>query len=157
MKQKLVQAILSISLVLLPAGMATASEHDDVMKIVRQWVVSLNKGDVETAIAACASQTVIIDEFPPHEWHGVGACSRWAKDLVVNNRRAGLTQGIVTLGSPWRVDVTADSAYVVDPADYIYKANGKPAAEVGAIFTVALRKDRSGWRITGWAWSRPYQ
>lgn len=157
MRQKLGRIALSIALALLPVGMATASEHDDVMKMVRQWVVSLNKGDVTTAIAACAPRTVIIDEFPPHEWDGVGACSRWAKDLVVYNRMAGLTQGVVTLGSAWRVDIMADSAYVVVPADYIYKSNGKAAAEVGAIFTVALRKDREGWRITGWAWSRPYQ
>jgi hypothetical protein len=157
MMRKWVRGILVIAMAVLPVGMATASERGDVLKVVRQWVESLNKGDVNTAVAACARETVIIDEFSPHVWHGVGACSRWAKDLVVHNRAAGLVQGVVTLGSPWRVDITADTAYVVNPVDYIYTAGGKSAAEVGAIFTVALHKERAGWRITGWAWSRPYQ
>ena len=26
-------------------------------------------------------QTSIVDEFPPHEWHGPGACATWAKDF----------------------------------------------------------------------------
>jgi hypothetical protein len=28
-------------------------------------------------------------------------------------------------------------------------------AEIGALFTVALRKEQAGWLITGWVWSRP--
>lgn len=137
------------------AGTAAASEPDDVMKIVRQWVDSLNKGDVQMAIAACAPQTAIVDEFPPYEWHGEGTCAKWATELAAYNKSLGLTDGVVTLKKPRRVDITGDRAYVVAPTDFHFKENGKDGAEIGALFTVALQKGPAGWRITGWAWSRP--
>jgi hypothetical protein len=52
------------------------------------------------------------------------------------------------------LDVTADRAYVVVPADYTYKQKGKAMKQTGSILTVALQKGSAGWRITGWAWSR---
>jgi hypothetical protein len=42
------------------------------MSVVNHVVVAFNKSDAKTA-AACGEQTSIIDEFPPHEWHGAGA------------------------------------------------------------------------------------
>jgi hypothetical protein len=37
---------------------------------IHQWVDGINKGDMKAATAACADQTSIIADFPPHEWHG---------------------------------------------------------------------------------------
>ena len=34
-----------------------------------------NKGDTKTALAACAAQAAILDEFPPYAWLGATACS----------------------------------------------------------------------------------
>jgi ketosteroid isomerase-like protein len=134
---------------------AAASEQEDVMKTVHQWVDSLNKGDTQAAIAACAEQTSIVDEFPPHEWHGEGTCAKWAAELEAYNRKLGLTNSIVTLHKPRRIDIARDRAYVVAPADFRFKEHGKDGSELGALFTVALQKGQAGWRITGWAWSRP--
>lgn len=155
MKQRTLTAALALSAMMLTAGPAAASDQDDVMKVVRQWVDGLNKGDTKAAIAACAEQTAIVDEFPPYEWHGAGTCSKWVAELQAFNKSIGLTDGIVTLHQPRRVDVTKDRAYVVAPTDFRFKENGKDGAEIGALFTVALQKGQAGWRITGWAWSRP--
>jgi ketosteroid isomerase-like protein len=155
MQRKLVNWVLGIVLSGLMAGAAVATERDDVMKTVRQWVEGLNRGDTQAAIAACAPQTSIVDEFPPHEWHGDGACAQWVAELKVFNQSIGLTEGLVTLGKPRRVDITGDRAYVVAPTDFAYKEHGKPGKEAGALFTVSLRNTPVGWRITGWAWSRP--
>jgi ketosteroid isomerase-like protein len=148
-------ALAGLGITLLAPHPASATEHDDVMKIVHQWVDSLNKGDTQAAIAACAGQTSIVDEFPPHEWHGDGACARWVTELEAYNQKLGLTSSTVTLKQPRRVDITGDRAYVVAPTDFHFKENGKPGIELGALFTVALQKGQAGWRITGWAWSRP--
>jgi ketosteroid isomerase-like protein len=148
-------ALAGLGITLLAPHPASATEHDDVMKIVHQWVDSLNKGDTQAAIAACAGQTSIVDEFPPHEWHGDGACARWVTELEAYNQKLGLTSSTVTLKQPRRVDITGDRAYVVAPTDFHFKENGKPGTELGALFTVALQKGQAGWRITGWAWSRP--
>jgi hypothetical protein len=50
--------------------------------------------------------------------------------------------------------VTADRAYIVVPATYAYKQKGKPMKESGSTLTLALQKGATGWRITGWAWSK---
>lgn len=155
MKQKIVSAALVVAVTMQAAAPAAAAEQDDVMKTVRQWVDSLNKGDTKSAIAACAEQTAIVDEFPPYEWHGAGTCAKWVAELQAFNKSIGLTDGVVTLHKPRRVDVTGDRAYVVAPTDFRFKEHGKDGAEIGALFTVALHKGQAGWRITGWAWSRP--
>jgi len=133
---------------------AAAQDKTAVMTSVQQFVDAFNKGDVKTAAAACAEQTSIIDEFPPHEWHGAGACEKWMNDYDRDARKNGITDGVVALGSPRHVDITADHAYVVVPANYTYKQKEKPVKETGSVLTVALRKGGAGWRITGWAWSK---
>lgn len=61
MKQILLQIALAATM--LTIGPAAASEQDDVMKIVRQWVDSLNKGDTKTAIAARAPGELVSDQL----------------------------------------------------------------------------------------------
>jgi len=138
----------------LVAGPAGANEKTDVMVPVHQFVDGFNKGDIKSALAACAEQTSIIDEFPPHEWHGAGACSTWANDYDADAKKNGITDGIVTLGNPRHVDITGDRAYVVVPANFTYKQKGKPAKETGSMLTISLQKAAAGWRMTGWAWTK---
>jgi ketosteroid isomerase-like protein len=138
-------------LVMLPTG---ATEKADVMAAVRQFVDSFNKGDVKAAAAVCADETSIIDEFPPHEWHGPGACTKWMNDYDADAKKNGITDGLVTLSAPRHVDVAADHAYVVVPATYAFKEKGRPVQETGSLLTIALQKGAGGWRITGWAWSK---
>src|SRR6185295_11116823 len=73
--------LLSLAVAALAASPTFAAEKDEVMKPLHQFVDGLNKGDIKSAVAACADQTSIIDEFPPHAWHGTGACSKWAEDF----------------------------------------------------------------------------
>src|SRR6185503_8737801 len=115
----------------------------------------LNKGDIKTMMAACAEQTSIIDEFPPHEWHGVDACTNWANDYNADSQKNGITNGALKLGLPRHIDIAGDNAYVVVPANYTFKQKGKLLREIRATFTIALHKGEGGWRMTGWSWSKP--
>jgi hypothetical protein len=144
----------ALALVAFAAAPAIASERTDVIASVHQFIDGFNRGDAKTALAACAPQSSIVDEFPPHEWQGSGACARWAHDYDINSQKQSITDGFVTLGQPRHVDITGDRAYVVVPATYTYKQHGKPVTESGSIFTVALRKIAGAWRITGWAWAK---
>jgi hypothetical protein len=141
-------------LVAFSAGPIAASPESGVMATVNLFIDALNRNDSKAALAACATQASIIDEFPPHEWEGPNACEDWATAYVTENKKDGVTNGIVTLGKPWHVDVNRDRAYVVVPATYTYREHGTPKTERDSIFTVALRQLAAGWRITGWAWSR---
>jgi len=147
--------LVALVVAILAAGPTAASEKTDVMGTIQRFVDAFNKGDMKSAAALCADQTSIIDDFAPHEWHGVGACSRWGKGYEADAKKNEITDGVVTLGTPRHVEVTANRAYAVIPVDsYTYKVKGKPASETGSILIVALRKGESGWRITGWAWAQ---
>lgn len=152
---KLSIATLVVAFAILPAAArpAIASDNAVVMATVHQFIDGFNKGDTKSAVAACASPVSIIDEFPPHAWHGATACADWAHDSDANDKSAGITDGFVTLGKPWQVQVNGDRAYVVVPATYTYKQRGKAETESGSIFTLALKKVAAGWRITAWAWA----
>jgi hypothetical protein len=146
--------LITLTIAVMAAGSAVASEETDVLMPVHQFVDGFNKGDSQTALAACADRTSIIDEFPPHEWHDAGACSNWAKDYEADAKKNGITDGVVTLHKPRHIDITADRAYVVVPSDYTFKKNGKPVKETNSMFTFVLQKSATGWRIIGWSWAK---
>ena len=132
----------------------TVGSAEPVLAPVHQFVDAFNKGDIKTLVASCADQTSILDEFPPHEWHGTGACAKWVSDFDADAKKNGITDGVVTLGKPSHVDIAADRAYVVVPANYTFKQKGKPVSEVGSIIALTLQMIPAGWRITGWSWAK---
>jgi len=146
--------LIALAVAALIAGTTAASEQTEVMASVNQFVDSFNKGDATKAVATCADETSIIDEFPPHEWHGPGACSTWMKDYDVDAQKNGITDGVVTLSKPSHVDINADRAYIVVSADYAFKKQGKQEKETGSILVLALKKGEAGWRIIGWTWAK---
>ena len=135
------------------APASVASDKTDVVDAVRRYVDNLDPDKLQTALAMCDSQVSIIDEFPPHEWHGPTACADWWKGLLAYNDKSGVTDGSATLGTPQTVDVNEDHAYYVAPMKYTYKQRGKSIKET-ASFAVALRRTQAGWRITGWAYAK---
>jgi hypothetical protein len=80
-----------------------------------------------------------------------GSDPAWKWQLIGSSN----TDESVTLSKPRHIDITADRAYVVVPATYSYKEKGTLVKEPGSIWTLALKKDEAGWRITGWAWTAP--
>jgi ketosteroid isomerase-like protein len=144
--------IIAFAVGVLIAGWAVASDKTDVMVVVKQWNDGFNTGDTKSALAACADQTSIIDDVPPHEWHGAGGCSKWMNDADAFFKKNEMTDMVSTLGKPRHVNVTGDRAYVVVPSTITYTEKGKPVKETATV-TMSLQKTASGWRITGWSWA----
>jgi ketosteroid isomerase-like protein len=140
---------------LAPAASAQVSAQvpADVMTPIRQFIDGFNKGDVPSALAACADQAFVIDEIPPYEWSGAGACGKWASDYDADAKKKGITAGAVTMGMPRHHEVSGDRAYVVIPTSYEVTQKGKQVKQTGAVMAVTLRKGASGWKITAWSWS----
>jgi ketosteroid isomerase-like protein len=130
------------------------AQQDEVMSAVNHFVDGFNRGDMKVLLSSCAEETSIIDEFPPYEWHGAGACKTWMNDYDANAKKNGITDGLVTLGKPSHVDVTGDRAYVVIPSTYTWKQKGVAMREDGSAFTFALHKEKTGWRFVGWSWAK---
>lgn len=133
---------------------ATTPDQKAVMAAVHGFVDSFNAGDAQKAIAAGTDSMSILDEFPPYEWHGSGALSKWLQDYAADAKRNGIENGVVTLLAPRHIDVEGDRAYVVATADYSFQMQGKPVGEQGSGFTFTLQKVKDAWRITGWCWSK---
>ena len=143
---------IALSVGVLLAGPAAATDKTDVMSVVHHWVAAFNKGDMPSMAAECADQASIIDDFAPHVWTGAGACARWSSDFQDFAKAGDITAPFVTLGKPWHVDITADRAYVVAPTKFSYKQKGSPVLERGIVI-IAMQKGAAGWHITGWAWA----
>ena len=150
----------SVAVFLLAIAMGTpasfASDKSEVVDAVHRFLDNLDSDHpekVQIALAMCDSEISILDEFPPHEWHGPNACTAWWKGLLAYDDQNGITDGDAPLGTPQTVDIDGDRAYFVAPITYKYKQHGKPVKETAA-FAVALRRTQAGWRITGWAYSK---
>src|SRR5689334_4368870 len=113
--------MIAVSLIALGQGSTPSADQKAVVAVVQQFTDAFNKGDTKAAAATCAEQTSIIDEFPPHEWHGAGGCAKWMADFDTDAKKNGITDANVRLAAAKHVDVTADHAYVVVPADFTFK------------------------------------
>jgi ketosteroid isomerase-like protein len=151
---KLLMALSAAAFAQFLMAQTPGSERTAVLAPVHQFIDGFNKGDTKTALAACADETSILDDFPPHEWHGTGACAKWLSDFNADAKMNGITEFVVTLGKPSHVDITGDRAYVVTPASYTLTQKGKQVSEVGSTMTLTLKKTSSGWRINGWSWAK---
>jgi hypothetical protein len=152
------QAIVALLALVLCAPAVIPATGDDASAPVRQFIDGFNSGDVQSAFAAySAGPITIIDEFAPHIWTGPNAAHEWADAYDKHAQVTGVTDGKVTYGKPTRTELTADVAYVVMPAVYIYKENGKPLKEEGQL-TAVLHRESGAWKIRAWTWTgvRPH-
>ena len=135
------------------APVAFAASGDDVAAPIRQFIDAFNKGDSATGFATYAQgEITIVDEFAPHRWSGPKAAQEWAADYDKHAKATGVTDGLVKYGTPTRIEVEGDLAYVILPTEYLYKEHGKPMQEKGQI-TAVMHKEAGAWMIRGWTWS----
>ena len=149
MPKILIASLLTLSV--LASGHAAAFGESDAMAPVHQFIDGFNRNDLGSAIAACADEASVIDDFPPHEWQGAG-CGKWADGFRAIAEKEGITDARILPGKPRHVDVTGDWAYVVVPVTLVFRHLGK-VSRLPSLFTASLHKQSNGWRITGWAWA----
>jgi len=133
-------------------GPLIASDKADVLAVAQHWVDSFNKGDSASALATCADEAAIIDDAPPYQWHGAGACKAWYHDLSEFLKKNDAVFDHTTLGKVRNFEITGDRAYAVVSATFTTKVKEAPQSEKG-IWTFAMKKGGQGWRITGWTWT----
>ena len=140
------KVLIALAVSVLTAGSALASDKDDIMAVLKQW----SSGAAGT-VGVCADDAAVIDDIPPFEWHGPGACYRWQKDNDAYLQQ-GISDETFTIGSPRQLIISGDRAYAVIPVTYAFTQKGKRVREL-ATGTFALQKTAAGWRIAAWTWT----
>ena len=116
-------------------------------------VLAFNKGDVAGIHAAHVTGDVsLIDEVPPHLWHGPKAIDAWLTDLAAHDKARGRTDGVVTLSKPQVMTTQGNDGYAVVPAVYTFNEKGVPMRQ-SATMTFALRRGAGVWKVAGWSWN----
>ena len=126
----------------------------DPLAAVQKYIDAFNRGDDDGMSEMFSLPGSILDGMPPHLWLGPTASQDWYRDVLIEGEQHGASQYFVTLGESLHHNITGDSAYVVLPATMTFKVQGQQVTQVGATFTVALRKLAEGWRIAAWAWAK---
>ena len=141
---------------LIGAGASAQAQDAQLMAPIKQFMDAFNKGDMAGAAKTHAEQAdlAIVDEVPPFAWRGADAFKAWAAALDADAKKQGMTEPAVTISAPTRTEIDGDSAYVVVPAVFTFKAKGVPMKE-SAQMTFVLKKGGSGWLIHGWTWTGP--
>jgi ketosteroid isomerase-like protein len=127
---------------------------DDPAETVRRYVDGFNRGDAKAMAAACADPMQILDGMSPHVWQGPTASDDWYADVLREGEHVGASEYHIILDEPRHVDVKGENAYVVVPATMTFKVQGNQHTQTGSIFTLALRRVGSDWRLTAWAWAK---
>ncbi len=58
--------VIAVAVSVLVAGPAVASDKDDIMAVLKQWISS-----EAGSAATCDDDAAVIDDIPPYEWHGL--------------------------------------------------------------------------------------
>jgi ketosteroid isomerase-like protein len=139
------------------AGVVDAEPQDaQVIAPIQKFIDSFNKGDAAAAAAthAATADLTIVDEVPPYAWRGAQAFQAWSAALDADAKKQGMTEPMVTLAAPTRIETSGDQAYVVVPAVFTFKQRGAPMREA-AQMTFVLKKEAAGWLIHAWTWTGP--
>ena len=151
-RENILSLVVAIAVAIVGAEPLAASQETDLMVPVRQFIDGFNKRDIKMVEAACAEQTFVIDDFPPHQWRGQKAISRWFHDLVRLSEKDRMSDILVTPSKPRHVHIAGTNAYAVVPIDLRYREKGRLVKTTG-LMTLALRKSVEGWRIAACSWT----
>jgi hypothetical protein len=145
-----------VALMFACATAAAQAPDPQIVAPIQKFIDSFNKGDAAGAAAthAAVADLAIVDEVPPSAWHGAKAFASWSADLDADAKANGITEPMVTIKVPTRVEVHETHAYVIVPAVYSFKQKGVAMSE-SAQMTFVLNKGASGWLIHGWTWTGP--
>ena len=124
---------------------ARASDETEAQAVVTEWVAEFNRGDVTAFAARCARRAAVIDGFPPFAWT---SCADWMSSYASNSKANKLTDGKLSIG--WAVSAFTEGnrSYVVYPATFSDKEDGKVVVYNGT-WTITLLKVNGRWAITG--------
>lgn len=149
-KAKLVMG--AIACCLLAAGPASAGPAEDATAAVTATLDKFNGGDIDAFFAAHRDGALIIDEFAPYVWGGLGAVQKWAGDYTKDAEARGISGGRMDYGKPIHAASDGRAAYIVLPTTYRFTQKGTKMAAAGSM-TFVMNRVGTDWKIASWTYS----
>jgi ketosteroid isomerase-like protein len=140
-----VRSVGMLALLALGSTPARASNESEAQAVVTAWVGDFNRGDLKSFVARCVPRAAVLDGFPPYAWTG---CADWMSAYASNSKAIRLTDGKLSIGRAVSAFSEGDRAYLVYPATFSDKEDGKPVVYNGT-WTITLQKVAKGWAVTG--------
>ena len=128
------------------------AEEADVTDFIRTFVEAVNRGEIDTALAAFADDACIVEDLAPFRWQGPGAGGEWLAAMGANAARLGVDAIHMALGDPMRIEVEGPNAYAVWPGTVTLGRAGDTLQEKG-VLTFVLRASDGAWSISALTWS----
>jgi len=153
MKYLVIAAVAAVSTLAVAGPAGAADETTVLVATVTGFNDALNGGKPIAPFLA-PSQTVV-DEFEPYYWSGPSGAANWGAAFGGYMQKGGISEPLLTLKTPTRVDQDGAHAYMVVPAEFTFKQKGKAMQAVGT-FVYTLDKTATGWKIASLAWSGPH-
>ena len=133
---------------------ALADRTGEVLRILRDFVEAVNRGDQPAALAHLAPDVTIVEDVAPYCWQGPGAGAEWMYAMWQNGQRTGLTEIHMALGAAGRIELEGDRVYAVLPGLLSLSGSGGAERSDGTL-TFALRRTGESWQIAAFTWSAP--
>ncbi len=122
-----------------------AAQEAEAQAVITAWVGDFNRGDLTAFTERCAPRAAVIDGFPPYAWT---SCADWMAAYASNSKAIRLTDGKLSIGAPVSAFSEGSRVYLVYPATFSDKEDGKPVTYKGT-WTITLEKSANRWAITG--------
>ena len=131
------------------AAPAFASDKTDVEAAIRLSMKYANTGNDAGFAGMLLPSGVVIDEFAPFHWDGIGA---WGQSFGAYNGQNAITGATTKILRFRHINVGGGHAYAVLDVVYSYKQNGVVRHEKGSDLFVLTKTD-AGWRLQSFAWA----
>ena len=128
--------------------------QEEVVRTIGRFVDAVNGGDVAGAAACLAADATIVEDLAPYRWQGPAAGADWMLAMARNAEAAGMTQIVMAIEAPLRVEVESGHGYAVVPGVLRLRSQGGTLRSEGSL-TFALRRSGEDWLIGAMAWTGP--
>jgi ketosteroid isomerase-like protein len=124
----------------------------DIASAVSAFVEEVNSGKFEAALARFTHDVTIVEDLAPYRWRGPDAGAQWLAAMAANAERLGVTEVVMDLGAPQRIEVEGTAGYAIFAGTVLLKKVDQTLREAG-LLTFALERHSDLWLIAALTWT----
>ena len=124
----------------------------DIESAVSAFVEEVNLGKFDAALARFTHDATIVEDIAPYRWRGPDAGAQWLAAMAANAERLAVTEVVMNLGAPQRIEVEGTAGYAIFAGTVLLKKVDQTLREAG-LLTFALERRSDHWLIAALTWT----